>query len=190
MVVCWVRADRLQDDCPLECCDAHSYRNWPTCARLHGPNIPHDSSIHTRRCRGPEICALLYIFYAHRKQSPLHATKAFGGRGGIAPTHSLCPGERTSGTHCRVGWVRLRAGLDTEVRGKVLCPCRGSNPDRPVVQSDTILTELLWLLFCAHHHVAIKELGHLLTRSSLTYPVVSSMVLLGSVGFGFPYLSG
>jgi hypothetical protein len=27
-----------------------------------------------------------------------------------------------------------RAGLDTEVRGKILCPCRGSNPDRPVVQ--------------------------------------------------------
>jgi hypothetical protein len=24
--------------------------------------------------------------------------------------------------------------LDTEVRGKILCRCRGSNPDRPVVQ--------------------------------------------------------
>jgi hypothetical protein len=31
--------------------------------------------------------------------------------------------------------VGLRAGLDTEARGKILCPCRGSNPDRPVVQS-------------------------------------------------------
>jgi hypothetical protein len=30
--------------------------------------------------------------------------------------------------------VGLRAGLDTEVRGKILCPCRGSNLDRPVVQ--------------------------------------------------------
>jgi hypothetical protein len=28
-----------------------------------------------------------------------------------------------------------RAGLDTEVRGEILCPCRGSKPDRPVVQS-------------------------------------------------------
>jgi hypothetical protein len=28
-----------------------------------------------------------------------------------------------------------RAGLDTEVRGKILCSCRRSNPDRPVVQS-------------------------------------------------------
>jgi hypothetical protein len=30
--------------------------------------------------------------------------------------------------------VGPRAGLDTEVRGKILCPCRGSNPDRPVIQ--------------------------------------------------------
>jgi hypothetical protein len=30
--------------------------------------------------------------------------------------------------------VGPRAGLDTEARGKILCPCRGSNPDRPVVQ--------------------------------------------------------
>jgi hypothetical protein len=26
--------------------------------------------------------------------------------------------------------VGPRAGLETEVRGKILCPCRGSNPDR------------------------------------------------------------
>jgi hypothetical protein len=31
------------------------------------------------------------------------------------------------------GWAP-RAGLDTEVTGKILCPRRGSNPDRPVVQ--------------------------------------------------------
>jgi hypothetical protein len=30
--------------------------------------------------------------------------------------------------------VGLRAGLDAEARVKILCPCRGSNPDRPVVQ--------------------------------------------------------
>jgi hypothetical protein len=40
-----------------------------------------------------------------------------------------------TGTHCIGGWVGLRAGLETEVRGKVLCPCRGTNSDRPVVQS-------------------------------------------------------
>jgi hypothetical protein len=31
------------------------------------------------------------------------------------------------------GWAP-RAGLDTEDRGKILCPRRESNPDRPVVQ--------------------------------------------------------
>jgi hypothetical protein len=45
---------------------------------------------------------------------------------------ALCPGEGTPDTHCTGGWVGLRAGLDTEVRGQILCPCRGSNPDRPV----------------------------------------------------------
>jgi hypothetical protein len=45
---------------------------------------------------------------------------------------ALYPGERTPGTE---GWVGSRAGLDTEARGKVSCPCRGSNDDRPVVQS-------------------------------------------------------
>jgi hypothetical protein len=32
------------------------------------------------------------------------------------------------------GWVGPRAGLDIEDGGKILYPCRGSNPDRPVVQ--------------------------------------------------------
>jgi hypothetical protein len=31
---------------------------------------------------------------------------------------ALYPGERTPGTHCTGSWVGLRAGLDTEVRGK------------------------------------------------------------------------
>lgn len=29
------------------------------------------------------------------------------------------------------GWVDPRAGLDVEARENILCPCRGSNPDRP-----------------------------------------------------------
>jgi hypothetical protein len=46
--------------------------------------------------------------------------------------------------------VGLRAGLDTEARGKNLCLCRESNLDRPVIQSiDTILTELPQLLMKA-----------------------------------------
>jgi hypothetical protein len=40
-------------------------------------------------------------------------------------------GDRTPGTHCTGGWVGPRAGLDTEAGGKILCPRRGSNPDRP-----------------------------------------------------------
>jgi hypothetical protein len=77
--------------------------------------------------------------------------EALGGKGGIAPTHSrprhyggdwsasrpgraFIPGERTPGTHCTGGWVGPRAGLDTDDRGKILCPRRGSNPGRPVVQ--------------------------------------------------------
>jgi hypothetical protein len=44
------------------------------------------------------------------------------------------PGERTPGTHCTGGWVSPRAGLDAVDTGKFLCLCRGSNPDRPVVQ--------------------------------------------------------
>jgi hypothetical protein len=62
---------------------------------------------------------------------------------------ALCPGERTPGTHFTGGWVGLRAGLDTEVKGEILCPCRGSKPDRSLVQSvvnTLILTELLRLL--------------------------------------------
>jgi hypothetical protein len=47
---------------------------------------------------------------------------------------ALYPRERTPGTHWTGGWVGPRAGLDTEDRGKILCPCRESNLDRPVVQ--------------------------------------------------------
>jgi hypothetical protein len=41
------------------------------------------------------------------------------------------PGERTPGTHCIGGRVGPRAGLDAGARRKILCPYRGSNPDRP-----------------------------------------------------------
>jgi hypothetical protein len=50
------------------------------------------------------------------------------------PGRAFTPGERTPGTHCTGGWVGPRAGLNTEVSGKILCPRRGSNPDRPVYQ--------------------------------------------------------
>jgi hypothetical protein len=48
---------------------------------------------------------------------------------------SITPQSRfTPGTHWTGGWVGPRAGLDTEDTGKILCLCRGSKPDRHVVQ--------------------------------------------------------
>jgi hypothetical protein len=47
------------------------------------------------------------------------------------PGRAFNPRERTPGTHWTGGWVGPRAGLDTESRGKILCPRRGSNPGRP-----------------------------------------------------------
>jgi hypothetical protein len=43
---------------------------------------------------------------------------------------ALYPRRKTPGTHCTRGWVGPRAGLDAGARRKILCPCRGSNPDR------------------------------------------------------------
>jgi hypothetical protein len=47
---------------------------------------------------------------------------------------ALYPREMTPGTPWTGDWVGPRTGLDTEDRGKILYPCRGSNPDRPVIQ--------------------------------------------------------
>jgi hypothetical protein len=88
---------------------------------------------------------------------------AQGGREGIAPTLSFLgtrrgwvvsitprprftPGEIAPGTHCTGGWVGPRAGLDAEVRGKILCLSLGSNPGRSV-RGQT----LYWLSYPAHH---------------------------------------
>jgi hypothetical protein len=70
--------------------------------------------------------------------------KALEGREDIAPIHprprhcvcvgewsALRPGERTPGTHWTGGWVGLRAGLDTEARGKILSPLLGIEPRSP-----------------------------------------------------------
>jgi hypothetical protein len=47
---------------------------------------------------------------------------------------TLYPGERTPGTHWIGGWVGLRDGLNAGARRKILCPCRESNLDHPIVQ--------------------------------------------------------
>jgi len=52
----------------------------------------------------------------------------------VTPLPRFSPGERTPGAHCTGSWVGPTAGLDTEVRGKILYLCQGSNLNRPVVQ--------------------------------------------------------
>jgi hypothetical protein len=78
---------------------------------------------------------------------------------------ALCPGERTHGTHCTGGWVGLRAGLDTEVRGKILCPYRRSNPDWPVVQS-VVRHYTYWATPApvSHQPLLKQEMGYINTR--------------------------
>jgi hypothetical protein len=74
--------------------------------------------------------------WGERRYSSSFTTLALdGGKWSASrPGRAFTPGERTPGTHCTGGWVGPRAGLDTEARGKILFPCRGSNPARPVVQ--------------------------------------------------------
>jgi hypothetical protein len=120
------------------------------------------------------------------KAVPLHAMVALGWRG-VASTHSwprhymavsgqrhapaaLCPGERTPGTHCTGGSVGPRAGLDTEVTGKIFCPCRGSNPGRPVRSicnvEGYIIFPSIFISFSTHH---IKQKFHVLVKYKPAY---------------------
>jgi hypothetical protein len=74
------------------------------------------------------------------------------------------PAERTPFAHYTVGWVDPRVGLDSEVRGKILCLCRGSNLDRPFVQYvDRHYTDLatpapMWAV-CRLGGVVVSELA-------------------------------
>jgi hypothetical protein len=72
----------------------------------------------------------------------------------ITPRPPFTPGGRAPGTHCIGGWVGPRAGLDAEVRGKILCLCRGSNSDRPVrsqlpgsSHDRVVLRHVVWDIF-------------------------------------------
>jgi hypothetical protein len=69
--------------------------------------------------------------------------------------------------------VGPRAGLDIEARGKILCPCRGSNPDLPVVQPVVrhyvlfeIRTEILNIISTI---IGFKELIERLSTASMFY---------------------
>jgi hypothetical protein len=54
---------------------------------------------------------------------------------GVSGQHHawLCfsPREWTPGAHCAGGWVGPRAGVETEVRGKILSPLLGIEPLSP-----------------------------------------------------------
>jgi hypothetical protein len=98
----------------------------------------------------------------------------------VTPRPLFSPGERTPGTLCTGGWVGPRAGLDTEARGKILCPCRRSNPDRlgvqPVVRHYTAWATpaptTLWKL----------EVNCSVNRSTLMIPILNHMRLLDDEG--------
>jgi hypothetical protein len=96
------------------------------------------------------IILIIYGKKVKSKAVPLHAMEAHWGGGrwyssfsyltsatrwrwvvSVTPRPRFTPGERTPGTHWIGGWVGFRAGLDAGARRKILCPCRGSNPDRP-----------------------------------------------------------
>jgi hypothetical protein len=52
----------------------------------------------------------------------------------VTPRPRFTPGKGHTVPICTGGWVGPRASLDTGDRGKILCSCWGSNPNRPVVQ--------------------------------------------------------
>jgi hypothetical protein len=49
----------------------------------------------------------------------------------VTPRPRFTPGERNPCTHCTGGWAGPRAGLDKEVRGKILSPLLGIEPPTP-----------------------------------------------------------
>jgi len=49
----------------------------------------------------------------------------------VTPLPRFNPGEKTPGTRWIGGWVGVRAGLDTEARGKIISPLPGIEPRSP-----------------------------------------------------------
>jgi hypothetical protein len=70
----------------------------------------------------------------HSSYSYLTSATRWGWVVSVTPRPRFTPGERTPDTHWVGGWVGLTAGLDAGARRKILCPCRGSNFDHPIVQ--------------------------------------------------------
>jgi hypothetical protein len=102
---------------------------------------------------------------------------------------ALYPRGMDPGTHCTGGWVGPRAGLDTEVRGKILSPLPGIEPRSPSLQSGTILTELAQLLFKQRQEsmtTSVALTGNIIVKSTATvilsilisFPVLHRLLVL------------
>jgi hypothetical protein len=61
----------------------------------------------------------------------------------VTPRPRFTPGENTPGIHWIGEWMGLRAGLDTEAKGKVLYLCRESNPDTERTCNSRVITPVL-----------------------------------------------
>jgi hypothetical protein len=70
-------------------------------------------------------------------------TSALDGDGWSTSRHGRSlPRKSTPGTRWVGVWMGLRAGLDVEARGKLICLCQRSNPGRPVCSQT-----LYWLSY-------------------------------------------
>jgi hypothetical protein len=65
----------------------------------------------------------------YRRLWPTHLIGVSGQHHGLA-MHE--PQGKDPSSHCTGGWAGLRTGLGTEVRGKILCFCWGSNLGHPI----------------------------------------------------------
>ena len=77
--------------------------------------------------------------------------------------------------------ISLPTQHTTNTRDEYSCSQAGFEPEIPVIERPqnytldrTAITFIQYIIH--HHHISVVELGHMLTRSDLTYPEVSSNV--------------
>jgi hypothetical protein len=100
--------------------------------------------------QGVPLHAMEALWWERRYSSYSFSTSALdGGEWSVLrPGRALAPGKRIPGTYCIGGWVGPRAGLDTQVTGKILSLLPGielRSPGRPA-RSET----LYWLSYPDH----------------------------------------